>query len=276
MSNFVYDEMVTAQSLNEIAVDLGAGDFSQFSNNTPYAVGKLNEITQALIGSGISSSLNQFKITVNESNVVIGTGIAFFPSGKKLKLTAPVTLPFQVGELYLYEKLSTGVVSINIGELPADNYVHLATINEDATFTDRRMTAKAKVLLPTEGSSYSFTESYSTSLDANTLIGKRITIPIKDVSKIFLVSRNQALGIFDIQSQTFSGMYIDNYGNKGYKYEDDSCAIYIRSGSYDLQIYLSIETITEETVIFKYTLNRIAMPDVDLTVDFYVFGGVEK
>lgn len=276
MTDFVYDEMVTAQSLNEIAVDLGAGDFSTFTNNTPYAVGKLNEITKTLVGSGISSSLNKFKITVSEDNIVIGTGIAFFESGKKFKLTAPITLPFQAGELYLYEKLSTGVVSINIGELPADNYVHLATIKEDATFVDRRMTARAKVLLPTEGSSFSFKESYKKGISLSDIIGKSITIPIKDALKIFIISSNPAYGIFDVHSQTFSGYYMDKGSNKWYEVDNNRCTVFKRSGYYG--IYLCAETITEETLVLRYTIDSTSASLLidDITVDFYIFGGVQK
>ena len=153
-SDILYNQIVTASDLNGIAVDLGATDFSVFTDGVPYAVDKLNEITSALVTSGIASALNKFEITINDDGIVISTGMAFFESGRKVKFETPLTIAFSAGELYLYEDISTGAVSVHIGELPNENYIHLATINEDKTFIDRRMLSKARVELPTETCSY--------------------------------------------------------------------------------------------------------------------------
>lgn len=283
MAEFVYDEMVTAQSLNEIAVDLGAGDFSVFEDGTPYAVGKLNEITQSLVGSGISSALNKFEITVNSENVIVGTGIAFFSSGKKLKLAMPVTLPFKSGELYLYEKLSTGTVSINIGELPIDNYVHLATINEDATYTDRRMIAKAKVELPTEGSSYSLAEMI-TSGNVNDFVDRKITIPITGAKKIFIQSvyttgATASFYEYDIEKKSFSGIWFYNVEEAGLSIDSSSICVKYGDGYPYLKINLGCYEQNEETVTFQYGVVRSSSNYTsmeNLSVNFYVFGGVER
>lgn len=275
MADFIYDEMVTAQNLNEIAVDLGAGDFSVFSDNTPYAVGKLNEITQALVGSGISSALNKFEIVVNSENVIVGTGIAFFSSGKKLKLTVPVTLPFKAGELYLYEKLSTGEVSLNIGELPIDNYVHLATINEDATYTDRRMIAKAKVELPTEGSSYSFADVITpdTAVEYNQ---KTITIPIAGVTKIFIIESNFAQIEYDIKTQTFSGIYY-NDGDYLKVSNVTGTRIYLNNSYPTRQVSIGLVSQSETEVTFCYGTGGFQyQSNAIINLNFYVFGGVER
>lgn len=280
MAEFVYDEMVTAQSLNEIAVDLGAGDFSAFEDGTPYAVGKLNEITQSLVGSGISSALNKFEITVSQDSIVVGTGIAFFASGKKLKLTVPVTLPFQAGELYLYEKLSTGAVSINVGELPADNYVHLATINEDATFIDRRMIAKAKVELPTEGNSCVFSDTItpSTAVECN---GKTITFPIAGVTKIFITADNTAYSQaiarieYDVKTQKFNGISL----NDEYKALVDgvSATIFYNKSYPSRTVKIGVSSQTEQEVTFIYATGGFQyQTDALLGLSYYAFGGVEK
>lgn len=277
MAEFIYDEMVTAQNLNEIAVDLGVGDFSVFADETPYAVGKLNEITQSLVGSGISSALNKFEITVNSENVIVGTGIAFFSSGKKLKLKMPVTLPFKSGELYLYEKQSTGVVSINIGELPADNYIHLATINEDATYTDRRTIAKAKVELPTEGSSYSFKHIITPNYN-----GLHFTIPIVGASKIFINTPmnnyTATLAEYDIKTQKFRGIYRDNSGNEIHAEVVAGTMIWLyfsTSANYGANVHLVTQT--EESVTFRYVVEGGGFGDAPSNeVNYYVFGGVEK
>lgn len=281
MADFTYDEMVTAQSLNEIAVDLGVGDFSVFADNTPYAVGKLNEITQSLVGGGISSALDMFEITVNLENVVVGTGIAFFASGKKLKLTMPVTLSFMAGELYLYEELSTGKVSINIGELPLDNYIHIATINEDATYTDRRMIAKAKVELPTEGNSY-YKSKTIISRDEFSEGSPLITLPTDGVSKIFIVFGNYARYVFDVATQTFSGVYYKAY-NEEYEFQNEgnSCCLWHYHASSTGTVHLNIESLTDSNITFKCDIyTSYTNPSMDAfagkTIEFYAFGGVEQ
>ena len=274
MAEFVYDEMVTAQSLNEIAVDLGAGDFSVFEDSTPYAVGKLNEITQALVGSGISTALNKFEITVSEDSIVVGTGIAFFASGKKLKLTVPVTLPFQAGELYLYEKLSTGTVSINIGELPTDNYIHLATINEYATFIDRRMIAKAKVELPTEGCSYVFTDMI-TYANAEEYDGKTITLPIAGATKIFINSSSPYVElVYNIKTQKFTGVRYHG-GDYEVTFNEENTYLYYRSGYYPEIITIGLVSQTETEVTFKYTTKNVAS-ERNMKLNYYIFGGIEN
>ena len=279
MADFTYDEMVTAQSLNEIAVDLGVGDFSVFSDNTPYAVGKLNEITQSLVGSGISSALDMFEITVNSENIVIGTGIAFFASGKKLKLTMPVTLSFMAGELYLYEELSTGKVSINIGELPLDNYIHIATINEDATYTDRRMIAKAKVELPTEGNSY-YKSKLITSEDELYHGAPLFTLSTEGISKIFIVCGSGGRWIYDVNTSSASGVY--NRDGE-YEYGDNSNGMYIYwlAGTPRAIITLTANNKNDNSITFSLGVNGTSgglMSAIDFLknnpIEFYAFGGV--
>ena len=145
MSDYVYAQSVTAEDLNNTAVDLGVGEFSVFTDSTPYAVEQLNSITQALVGEGISTQLNKFSISINDGKVTIGTGIAFFASGRKYKLTTPVELTLIAGEVFISENVITGNMTLSIGELPSSNYIHLYTLNEDGSYQDKRAYAQAKV-----------------------------------------------------------------------------------------------------------------------------------
>ncbi len=287
MEDFVYDEMVTAQSLNNIAIDLGKGDFSVFSDNTPYAVDKLNEITKALVGKGISSALNKFEITVSAESVVVGTGIAFFESGKKLKIEMPVTLPFKAGELYLYENISTGVVNINIGELPTDNYIHLATINEDLTFVDKRTIAKANVVLPTEGNSYSFTDTIEFRKNEEISKSKNFSIPIEGVSKIVIKSVDDFYGltslyIYDVNEEVFEGfaqknVSVQSEGNDLIR-EAKGATLYNYAGSAQRSVGLGIVGQSDTAVRFKYSMyqNKYMTDNAKINVEYTVFGGIEK
>ena len=282
-SDFSYNQVITASDLNSIAVDLGAGDFSVFTGSTPYAVDKLNEITSALVGSGISSVLNKFELSVSTDNIVVGTGIAFFESGRKIKLTAPVTIPFQSGDLYFAENQSTGNVSLNIGELPTDNYIHLATVNDDYTFADKRTIAKAKVLLPSEGNSYYTTRTavtYQSATNAGLLDdgSTEITLPIEGISKIFFTCGTTSQYVFDISTQKFSGIYYEGDGEY-YPVSETSTAYLWRLwyNGYLKHFSLDLSTITDEIITFNVRISPHVRNDLygtTHTVEIYAFGGI--
>ena len=158
--NFLYGQAVTADNLNEIAIDLGAESFSEFADSVPYAVEKLNSITADLVGKGITNALNRMQLEVTAEGVTVNTGVAIFTSGRKIKLNEPVTLSFSAGELFIEENETLNTVSIKIGELPELNdYIHLATVSEDGTFADKRPFAVGK----TAPLQKNLTESFSVS-----------------------------------------------------------------------------------------------------------------
>ena len=283
MADFVYDQLVTSQDLNNIAIDLGAGNFSVFTDSSPYAVDKLNEITSALVGSGISSALDKFKISINNDGVVVGAGMAIFKSGRKIKLTEPLTLPLQTGDVYFEENQSTGNVSLNIGELPVDNYIHLATINEDLTVTDKRVYAKAKVLLPSEGNSYYTTRTavtYQSATNAGLLDdgSTEITLPIEGISKIFFTCGTTSQYVFDISTQKFSGIYYEGDGEY-YPVSETSTAYLWRLwyNNYLKHFSLDLSTITDEIITFNVRISPHVRNDLygtTHTVEIYAFGGI--
>lgn len=284
MADFVYDQLVTSQDLNNIAIDLGAGNFSVFTDSSPYAVDKLNEITSALVGSGISSALDKFKISINNDGIVVGAGMAIFKSGRKIKLTEPLTLPLQTGDVYFEENQSTGNVSLNIGELPVDNYIHLATINEDLTISDRRVYAKAKVLLPSEGNSYHTTRTAvmnANNVNAGLLDDgtSEITLPIEGISKIFFICDGHSRYEFDILTQTFSGCVKYDYdGDDRHYIVSGQNYAHIRIqhiGSLDKYFTLTLVSSDDSSITFSTSIGTHSyLDDKTVTVEIYAFGGI--
>ena len=124
-TDFIYSQSITADDLNNIAVDLGAGTFTAFADNSPYAVEQLNQITSALVGKGISTKGDMFSLSIVGDNFIISSGTAFFESGRKYTLETPLTIPLQAGEIYLLEDEATGNVSLHVGSLPTSHYIQL-------------------------------------------------------------------------------------------------------------------------------------------------------
>lgn len=94
---------VTADILNNIAVDLGATDFNYFQDNTSYAVDKLNEITKALTGPGVLRVGNMCKVTKNNNTVYVSDGVIVFENGVKITISVPQQLTITPGVInYIY------------------------------------------------------------------------------------------------------------------------------------------------------------------------------
>lgn len=273
------NQEVTAQTLNDIAVDLGHTSFNGFGENK-FGAYELNGITGALVSAGILSSDNKCRPYISDNKVHISTGTIVFANGSKKKITEEIELDL-IASTYIYALNNTAhnKCEIVVSEVvPIDgDFVSLAEISANRTLNDRRMIAKAKVELPTEGNSFRFKEEYFYGENINTLKEKTITIPIKGVSKIFISAMNASLTVFDINSQSFSGVY-KRY-NGWYQYiNDDFCYLDHRTSGSSNQttISLSIESLTEEKVVLKHIIDTNGYYDPSLIVDFYVFGGVER
>lgn len=281
------NQVVTAQILNDIAKDLGLTSFNGFGEDDKFGADELNGITSALVSKGILSSDNQCApyISEDEDKAWINTGTIVFGNGAKKKITEPVELDL-IANTYIYALNDTtnNVCKIIVSETaPTDDvdFVNLAEISSDKTLIDKRTIAKATVAFPAEGNSFSFTESYAYKADINTLHGKTITIPIKGVSKIFVVAKGASFGVLNLKanSPSFSGVYI-GYDSDSIKTQEGAnslCLDYRHTGTPYYAISLSIESITEESVVLKYNVTTdLTYVYDDLTVKFYVFGGIEK
>ena len=87
--NFLDNELVTAEYLNQVAKDLGGGDL-QFSDNMTYGVDALNGIAQSLVTQGVSTGC---VLSVTPGQVHISEGVLFMEDGRKVVIdTEGVTL----------------------------------------------------------------------------------------------------------------------------------------------------------------------------------------
>ena len=272
------NQEVTAQILNDIAIDLGHTSFNGFGENK-FGADELNGITGDLVSPGILSSDNKCEPYISDEKVYINTGTIVFANGSKKKITEIMELDL-ITNSYIYALNDTAhnVCKIVVSETAPteDDFVNLCEIAADGTLTDKRVIAKAKVELPTEGNSFSFTENYLKGTNINSVKEKTITIPIKGVSKIIIIAMGVAVGELDIKSQSFSGIYLKDTKFASYN-SASSCPIYCKEGSPNQTISIVIDSVSENFIVLKhYFVTNLSTVYENLTVNFYVFGGVEK
>ena len=283
MADSILDnQVITADILNDIAIDLGHTSFNGFGEEK-FGTDALNAITGNLVGAGILSSYNKCKPTIQEDKVQIDTGIIVFNNGAKKKITENGIYVDLINSSYIYalNNTVTNTCSIIVSQAePADgDFVNIASIGEDGTLVDRRTIAKAKVELPAEGNSY---------YKSKTIISRNefsdgsplITLPTDGVSRIFIVFGEYARYVFDVATQTFSGLYKD-VGDREYIFYSGeySCTLYWRHDSSHGEVGLSIVSITDSDITFKCDINtNYANESMDYfageTIEFYTFGGV--
>ena len=155
MVSIEYNSEVTANDLNDIAVDLGAVTFSTFQNAVPYAVSQLNDITAALVTKGIllSDSGNMCEAIAQNNNVYIQPGTIVFANGAKMKIAEAVAVE-KINNTYIYAILNTTTntsqIIVSENQPSVGDYVMLAKVNDVGTMMDMRTFSKAHVPLPTE------------------------------------------------------------------------------------------------------------------------------
>lgn len=153
MSEVTYNEEVTAETLNDIAVDLGVTEFSYFEDNVPYAVNQLNQITADLVSPGVLRTLGNVsmgcEVITSGDKAYVDGGVIVFESGAKIRITKPVEVNL-IAETYIYalNDPTTGRASLEVSEAaPSGDYVLLAEVDADGVIADRRTACVAKVML---------------------------------------------------------------------------------------------------------------------------------
>lgn len=144
----MYNQEVTADMLNDIAIDLGATSFSKFADGEPYAVNELNEITSALVGKGVLLTGERCRVTYNDGMICVADGVIVFENGAKIKLFEPQTFTALDGTSYVYALNDT---TNNIAKLVCSaeepdgsaDHVMLAKVEGDMV-TGLRNTCKLK------------------------------------------------------------------------------------------------------------------------------------
>ena len=147
-----YTKMVTAEDLNNIAVDLGLPDYSYFTENSPqYAVEALNQITKDLVHPGVLFVYDRCNVTVDDGKITVATGVCVFNTGAKKRVTEPITLDLVTGSVnYIYMQNNIAenkIVLISSTESPEDglDIVMLAQISSEGVVTDKRTFAQQKM-----------------------------------------------------------------------------------------------------------------------------------
>lgn len=144
-----YNQEVTAEMLNGIALDLGSTSFNGFGTDK-FGADELNKITADLVSAGILLVGNQCKvIRTEDGDVVLQDGIIVFANGAKKVVSEPLIL--DVGNdmvIYAYNNVAAGICTIESAEqYPTDgDYIKLATIKTDGTVVDNRSFSIAKEL----------------------------------------------------------------------------------------------------------------------------------
>lgn len=166
-ATFLDNQEVTAEDLNNIAIDLGYPDYSHFPEETPpSAVSALNQITADLVSAGVLLTGNRCAVTYSKGNIYVDTGIIVFESGAKKRIETMQQLQALDGTSCIYALNNTVENTISLvcsSEFPVDgDFVKLASVTGGAV-TDTRKYSTAKVDLPT----VNYFEKYSEEFEAS-------------------------------------------------------------------------------------------------------------
>lgn len=148
---FLDNQIVTAQDLNNIAIDLGAADYSHFPETPPQsAVAALNEITKDLAGAGILGCKNKCAPSIESNTVTVDTGVIVFSTGAKKRIEVPVTIDVESGKkscIYALNDTENNTIYINASDaFPEGDCVYIAEISASGVLTDKRQYSVMKVV----------------------------------------------------------------------------------------------------------------------------------
>lgn len=141
-----YNQEVTTETLNEIAIDLGATSFNGFTTNK-FGADELNKITAELVGKGVLLSGEMCRPIVSNGLLYISSGTIVFSNGAKKILTESVNVPFEANTcIYALNDIAAGVCSIVSDTVfpSVGDYVKLAKIDENNNVIDARDIAVGK------------------------------------------------------------------------------------------------------------------------------------
>lgn len=273
------NQIITAQDLNNIAIDLGAVTFSNFDDGEAYAIPELNHITKELVTKGILKTQNECKCTINDNAVTINTGVAVFSDGCKIRIEEPQTIQLSSEELtYIFVEHDNELDRVTLTsdtQLPTNDYVLLATA-ENGTITDKRSYSVAKVNLTAEGKSYMITlkakggqlynpEKFS------------VTFPITDTSKVFCSTFTDKS--FHTRVSKFSGEITALYNvceQKEYfpsRYGGAESRDLVWNAKTSTSGNWATQTFEREENNLTYSVET-TYSDVEITINIYIFDGI--
>ena len=230
-TTFEDNTAVTAEDLNNIAVDLGSTTFSAFSDEK-FGVDKLNEITADLVTAGIlktetdSSGIAVMgcKPYASGENLCIGKGKLVFNSGAKITIEESVSTELTAGTyVYAFNDVTIGKASIQVSQSsPTEgDYVMLARIEADGSVCDLREYAKTKALSTTDGVLRNFTqETEGAGIEYTVDVGAGFTYFVADGGTVSITMSTSSDGGY------YAKLHIKRVGDCLTMWTDDSISYY--------------------------------------------------
>lgn len=213
----LYNQEVTAEILNDIAIDLGNTSFNGFGEEK-FGADALNDITASLVTKGVLMSGNQCKPIVSGENVCIQTGTIVFENGAKKKITEVINVPLQNG-IYIYalndvaagtcEIISSGNDPATDTAVSGQDYIEIAEIDADGSLTDKRTFSSAKVVIPTENQYYSQKFTVKVSQDESMELVGTYELPLPFKVGLIQVSGSQDRCVYLEDGVMSKGVYVD-------------------------------------------------------------------
>lgn len=160
--SFMDNQSVESFDLNGITEELGGGALS-FTNNTPYGVDSLNDISKTLITKGASCGC---ELSVTGNRVFVSEGVLFMPDGRRVEIdTEGISLEFVPGMVhyiyFFYEPTHGIVIPRCTTEAPSGAYVLLGRVSAEGVIEGRPERAVMKNPYLGLHGTESFTESFS-------------------------------------------------------------------------------------------------------------------
>lgn len=203
-ATFYANETVTAEQLNQIAVDLGLTSYNKFPENPPQsAVSALNQITSDLINPGVLNINNRLAVSQDDNNLYVATGVAVFADGAKIRITSSETVSKSVYTegvyyLYLYNNTTENKAQLVFSATaPTGDYVMLAEYDA-GTITDKRKVCSAKIALPLNNTAEVFSA---------VKLQNKVPVPLGNVnlqpSMLFYNAGYEDNGYYDFKNDTY-------------------------------------------------------------------------
>lgn len=157
MDSILYNQEVTADILNNIAVDLGNTSFNGFGEEK-FGADELNNITASLVSAGILMSGERCKAIISNENIIVQPGIIVFANGAKKKITEAVSFPAQADTyIYALNKVSAGTCDLVMSvtnpntdeEVKSLDFVPICAVDSEKKIIDMRTFSAANVAIPT-------------------------------------------------------------------------------------------------------------------------------
>ena len=142
--NFLANQAITEEEINEIGYNLSNTVYTSFENNTPYGINDFNAITAHMMNKGVKRNYkNECALSLADTNVHIDSGLAFFENGATITIDddgIDLTLEDSTEKQYVYLFFNS---TINIGgarctvEYPSGDFVMLGSIKNGVLTQDR-------------------------------------------------------------------------------------------------------------------------------------------